>query len=194
MARGLTHQYCCWSLKERFFVFLAPFFNFVAFCFILLFSGMSRNISRPTKDVVLEEFIDIYRSEPCLWQVKNKFYHDRNKREAAYTKLVAKLKEIEPEASKETVQKKINNLRSAVRKEKKKIDSSKKSGTSPDEIYKPTLWYYDLFSFLGDQDIPASSTSNLDDEENASNEVSLNLNKIKSTYNYFIVFFLNNLN
>jgi len=32
---------------------------------------------------VLEDFIEIYKMNPCLWQVKNKEYHDRDKKEAA---------------------------------------------------------------------------------------------------------------
>ncbi|KAJ8960279.1 hypothetical protein NQ318_004004 [Aromia moschata] len=89
-----------------------------------------------------------------------------NKKEAAYAKLVSKLREIEPDAARDTVIKRINNLRSAVRKEKKKVDPSKKSGTSPDAIYKPIWWYDDLFTFLEDQETPASLTSNLDDAGN----------------------------
>jgi hypothetical protein len=67
----------------------------------------------------LEEFIDLYKSYPCLWQTKSKLYHDRPLREAAYKVLVDKLKESEPDANKDLVVKKINNLRSSVRKEKK---------------------------------------------------------------------------
>ena len=48
----------------------------------------------------MEEFIDIYRSEPCLWRVKSKEYHDREKRDAAYERLVIKLKELKPDATK----------------------------------------------------------------------------------------------
>ncbi|KAJ8952074.1 hypothetical protein NQ318_010984 [Aromia moschata] len=57
---------------------------------------MSKTKNRSAKEVVLEDFIEIYRSEPCLWQVKNKYYHDRNKKEAAYAKLVSKLNLMQP--------------------------------------------------------------------------------------------------
>ena len=70
---------------------------------------------------VLGEFIEIYKSEPCLWKIKTSDYHDRDKKDAAYRKLVMKLKEIEPDANVNIVKKKTNNLRSNVRKEKKKI-------------------------------------------------------------------------
>ena len=51
----------------------------------------------------VEEFIKIYESEPSLWNIKSKWYHDRNKKDSAYTKLVSKQKEVEPNATKESV-------------------------------------------------------------------------------------------
>ncbi|KAL4130843.1 hypothetical protein QTP88_008222 [Uroleucon formosanum] len=74
------------------------------------------------------KFIDLYKSYPCLWQIKSKEYHDRQLRETAYKVLVEKLKESESEETKDIVVKKINNLRSSVRKEKNKYESSLKSG------------------------------------------------------------------
>lgn len=55
---------------------------------------------------ILEEFIEIYRSEPCLWMIQNKDYHDRNLKQAAYDKLIEKLKEIDVLPNRETVVKK----------------------------------------------------------------------------------------
>lgn len=116
----------------------------------------------------MQEFIEIYKSEYCLWRVKSKEYHDKNKKAAAYEKLTEKLKELEPHATKDDVIKKINSLRSNVRKEKKKCNESTKSGASADEVYKPTLWYFDLFNFLGDQDTPRESRSNMDEHDEVS--------------------------
>jgi hypothetical protein len=68
----------------------------------------------------LEEFIDLYKLYLYLWKTKSKLYHDRPLREkTAYKVLVDKLKESEPDANKDLVVKKINNLRSSFRKEKK---------------------------------------------------------------------------
>ncbi|XP_069186498.1 uncharacterized protein [Procambarus clarkii] len=103
---------------------------------------------------VIVEFIELYRSEPCLWQVKSEEYHDRTKKDVAYSKLVKTLEELEPGATKKSVLRKINSLRSAYRNEKKKVGVSKKSGASTDSIYKQVLWYYDLLEFLQDQDTP----------------------------------------
>jgi hypothetical protein len=46
----------------------------------------------------MEDFIDIYRREPCLWPVKSQYYHDRNMKDAAYEKLIKVYKEIDPNA------------------------------------------------------------------------------------------------
>lgn len=48
----------------------------------------------------LKDFIEIYRTHPCLWQIKNKEYHNKTKKEAAYTLLIETLSEIEPDANK----------------------------------------------------------------------------------------------
>ena len=59
---------------------------------------------------MIVEFIELYRSEPCLWQVKSEEYHDRTKKDVAYSKLVKKLEELEPGATKKSVVMKINSL------------------------------------------------------------------------------------
>ncbi|XP_023236005.1 uncharacterized protein LOC111635305, partial [Centruroides sculpturatus] len=129
-----------------------------------------RSVVRTMSRKFLEEFLKIYESEPCLWNLKNKEYFDRNKKEAGYRRLIEKLKEKEPDADRESVIKKINNIRSAYRKELKKIKASIKSGT--DEIYEPRLWYFKLLRFLDNQYMPRSSRSNIDSDDDADIEVS----------------------
>ncbi|XP_061717035.1 uncharacterized protein LOC133524893 [Cydia pomonella] len=121
----------------------------------------------PNQREWLEEFIEIYRSEPSLWKVKAKEYHDRDKKEAAYRRLLVKLREVEPTSDKAAVVKKINNLRCTYNKEHKKVNASNKSGAGTEEIYEPKLWYYPLLKFLDDQHVPRPSRSNLDDEVNS---------------------------
>ncbi|RZB40369.1 uncharacterized protein BDFB_005149 [Asbolus verrucosus] len=96
----------------------------------------------------LVEFIDLYKSHPTLWQIKNKEYRDKAKKAAAYELLVNKCREVEPDCDKDTVVKKINSLRTCYRKELKKVQRSLRAGTG--EVYKPKLWYYDLLSFLNE--------------------------------------------
>ncbi|KAF5283133.1 hypothetical protein FQR65_LT14062 [Abscondita terminalis] len=121
----------------------------------------------------LREFIECYRDEPCLWQTKSKYYHDRNRKNAAYNRLLEKYRPIDPSATRAVVVKKINNLRTAYKKELDKWKGSQKSGAGTDEIRTPTLWYFHLLDFLYEQEIPRSSISNIsdDDSEDHSTEI-----------------------
>ncbi|KAG5863760.1 hypothetical protein JTB14_030617 [Gonioctena quinquepunctata] len=122
----------------------------------------------------LREFIELYKTFPCLWQVKSAEYSDRNKKSQAYEILIEKYREIDEAANKETVQKKINSLRTVYKKERAKIIQSTKSGAGEDDIYKPSLWYFSLLEFLSDQDQIRKSTNTIDDEtyEESEKEVS----------------------
>ncbi|KAK9685929.1 Alcohol dehydrogenase transcription factor Myb/SANT-like [Popillia japonica] len=120
----------------------------------------------------LTEFILLYREHPCLWKIKSKEYIDRNKKAEAYKILVRKLQNIQPNATKNDVVNKINTLRGGFRREYKKVHMSKKSGSGADDIFVPTLWYYDLLLFVRDQDIPQKSISNVSDESNHEEEYS----------------------
>jgi hypothetical protein len=126
-------------------------------------------------------FIEAYRSLPELWDTENSHYSNRVKKAAAYDTLIEKLKVLEPDASRESVVKKINNLRSTFRKELKKVNDSKRSGTSADDLYIPSLWYYNELLFLVDQETPDKSLSTVgglpvegDEEENNQCAVSAN--------------------
>lgn len=110
----------------------------------------------------LVDFIEQYKSFSCLWKVKSKEYSDRNAKSYAYNVLVEKLQTVDPEANRESVVKKINSLRTAYRKELKKVVESEKSGAGED-IYVPHLWYFELLNFLKDQEIPRRTTSNIDE-------------------------------
>lgn len=102
----------------------------------------------------MSEFIDLYKSLPSLWKIKSKDYNNRIKKKLAYDVLVKKLRVVEPKADRNRVVKKINNIRSSYRREQKKIYKSKLSGASDDDIYTPSLWYYEKLDFLSDQEIP----------------------------------------
>lgn len=113
----------------------------------------------------LREFIQLYQSFTCLWLVKSKEYSDRNKKGLAYEEMVKKYKEIDPSADRNTVVKKINALRTVYKKELSKVNNSSKSGAGADDIYKPSLWYFDLLQFLNDQDSVRPTRNTLDDED-----------------------------
>ncbi|KAJ8912036.1 hypothetical protein NQ315_000529 [Exocentrus adspersus] len=86
------------------------------------------------------EFIELYKSFPCLWKIKSKEYSDRDAKSQAYDILVEKMQTVDKSANRETVVKKINSMKTTYRKEFKK----KRSGAGVDDIYVPHLWYYEL--------------------------------------------------
>nr|XP_049707832.1 uncharacterized protein LOC126056943 isoform X1 [Helicoverpa armigera] len=96
------------------------------------------------------EFLQMYRSYPCLWDVKDPSYLRKDVKREAYAVLLAKVNEVDPTATLDTVKKKIDSFRTAFRREEKKVILSMHSGALDSEIYSPTLWYYrELEEFLG---------------------------------------------
>lgn len=78
--------------------------------------------------------IDMYWERKCLWQVRSEDYKKRDLKKKAYLEMVAFLRRNGvKDADVKLVRDKIQNLRRAMRKEKKKIDDS--GGN-----YSPTLW------------------------------------------------------
>ena len=43
--------------------------------------------------------------------------------------------------------------------------ASEISGTGEEDVYKPSLWYFDLLEFLNDQDVPRISRETMNDDE-----------------------------
>jgi hypothetical protein len=90
----------------------------------------------------------MYYEYPCLWKVKSKEYSNRVKKNLAYKHLTTKLKEIDPNANKQKVFKKVISLRRCFRKELKKVIDLKTSGSGANDTYKPSLWYFqELISY-----------------------------------------------
>ena len=104
------------------------------------------------KDNTLE-FISMYRNLECLWRVQCEDYSNKNKRNSALDALLDIYRKVVPGAKKADVLRKINTLRSSFRRELKKINESKKSGSGTDELYTPSLYYFDELSFVVDQDV-----------------------------------------
>ncbi|XP_073506804.1 uncharacterized protein [Phyllobates terribilis] len=104
----------------------------------------------------VREMIDLYRSLPCLWQIKSTDYCNREKKREAYQQLISLFKRHGPneKVDEELVKRKIQGLRTVYKKELNRVEKSKKSGTGTDEVYVPTLWYYDLLAFTRDQELP----------------------------------------
>ena len=57
--------------------------------------------------------------------------------------------------------KKIEHLRDQRKKIVKKIKESQKSGASTDDVYKPTLWWFELLDFVDMEQTGRQTTDNL---------------------------------
>ncbi|CAG5043543.1 unnamed protein product [Parnassius apollo] len=63
----------------------------------------------------------------------------------AWELLKDKLQEIEPEANFAATKKKIEHImRSAFKREHKKVKESKRTGVEANDVHVPNLWYYNL--------------------------------------------------
>ncbi|CAJ0937641.1 unnamed protein product [Ranitomeya imitator] len=111
----------------------------------------------------VRELIEMYRSLPCLWQIKSAEYSNRNKKREAFAKLVALFQQHNPseKVDESVVRKKIQGLRTVYKKELNKVVRSKKSGAATDEVYVPSLWYFDLLGFTRDQELPHTMASSM---------------------------------
>lgn len=95
-------------------------------------------------------------------------YKNRNRKNRAYDELMEFCQtSVCSNANKDFVVKKIQGIRDSFRKElKKKINETKRSGSSEEEVYKPNLLYFDLLLFTRDQEEPTESIDNIDEEIN----------------------------
>jgi hypothetical protein len=73
---------------------------------------------------------------------------------------------VDREATRDTVAKKINSFRTVYRKDLSKVKNSMRSGAGAEEIFKPSLSFLDLLSFLNDQEEqPRLLMANIEDSE-----------------------------
>ncbi|XP_011874896.1 PREDICTED: uncharacterized protein LOC105565918 [Vollenhovia emeryi] len=97
----------------------------------------------------IKTLLMLYEQHPSLYVVKSADYHNRTKRENAYQQICQQYEEITKQPlSIEVAKKKINNLRSQYLDCVNKIKTSKSSGMSTNDIYKPTWWLFEDMKFL----------------------------------------------
>ncbi|KAH8371430.1 hypothetical protein KR093_007492, partial [Drosophila rubida] len=97
------------------------------------------------------EFLKLYEQMPELWDVHNLDYRNKELRNESYEILQTKLKEIEPNATKADVGRRINIFRTNYRREQMRIWKQQELGLHPNYC-KPTLWFYENMSFLQTQE------------------------------------------
>ena len=72
-------------------------------------SIMEKSCHWERKEILM--LLQLYRQNPCLWNVKTDVYKDRNKRVAAINKITAELQESGLSANASKVKKKIESIR-----------------------------------------------------------------------------------
>jgi hypothetical protein len=85
-------------------------------------------------------FINVYKVDNCLWKVKDKSYSYKDIREKARDQLLDHDKQYNTSPTNESVRSKINNLRSAFRKELKNLTESKKKWRVCRFLIRTSLW------------------------------------------------------
>ncbi|XP_032594050.1 uncharacterized protein LOC6557032 isoform X2 [Drosophila grimshawi] len=97
------------------------------------------------------EFLKLYQQMPELWEVNHADYRNKELRNESYEILQNKLREIQPNATKSDVGRRINIFRTNYRREQMRIWKQHELGLHSD-LCKPTLWFYDNMSFLLSQE------------------------------------------
>ncbi|XP_017066286.1 uncharacterized protein LOC108104624 [Drosophila eugracilis] len=93
------------------------------------------------------EFLALYQGMPELWDLQHVNYRNKELRNRAYESLERKLREIQPNATRTEVGRRINIFRTNYRREQMRIIKLKELGMHSD-LCKPTLWFYDYMGFL----------------------------------------------
>ncbi|XP_063819789.1 uncharacterized protein LOC135058121 [Pseudophryne corroboree] len=109
-------------------------------------------------------FIDVYRASECLWKVRSKDFSNRQKKDQAYRQLVEYSKAHNSDADLLWAKKKIANLRTVFKKEHTRVIESQRSGAGTDDVYQPTLWYYEQMKFLLEREAKLHGQGSLDKE------------------------------
>ena len=108
--------------------------------------------------LAVENLIDAYKEETCLFNVKSPNYHNKHARKEALERIVTTLKDTRPSTTAAEITSKMKSLRTSFVAELNKIRQSKKSGAGLEEMYKPTLWYFEKLHFLRDHVLPRRGT------------------------------------
>lgn len=123
-----------------------------------------------TQKEIYLELLEYYKNYRCLWDISCSQYSNRDTKWEAYNVLLEVYKKIRKDATVGMLKKKIENMRTAYRRELKKVQDSTRTRAGAVEVYVPRLWYFDSMSFLDEKNIHASegidTLSGEDDNEN----------------------------
>lgn len=106
----------------------------------------------------IDDFIQEYKNQPCLWQGKSEHFKNRKKRQEAYLKLIEVANKHGEHYNIEKTKQKINNLRCAFRVQLKKYTEIK-NNKGKEEPYCPKRRYFESLLFLMDEEKPTTNTA-----------------------------------
>lgn len=122
---------------------------------------MAKTVKRQAfSDSQILLLIDLYRENECLWNVKCPEYKNNIKRKGAIANISEKMG-----FSEEIIKKKIASIRATYLIEKKKIKDSQRTGTGADDIYHPTVPWFQHMAFLNDVIIARKTVDNLESHQ-----------------------------
>ncbi|XP_017018757.1 uncharacterized protein [Drosophila kikkawai] len=101
----------------------------------------------------IDDFIEEYKCNPCLWKADSADFRNRTRRQEAYMKLIEVATKHGEMYNVERTKQKINNLRCAFRHQLRKYNEVKKKGEKY-EPYCPKRRYFESLMFLKDEEIP----------------------------------------
>lgn len=121
------------------------------------------------------KFVNLYRDQENLWNVFDSQYKNRDARRTSLQHIVTEMNI--PRFTEKDVAKKIKNLRSTYNQELLKIEKSKKSGSGTDDMYKPSIKWFDIMDYI-------MKIINLKEKETSSNLVSIHT----ILFQYFLIY------
>ncbi|XP_055920190.1 uncharacterized protein LOC129951866 [Eupeodes corollae] len=104
----------------------------------------------------IDDFIEEYKNQPCLWKANSTNYKNRTRRQEAYMKLIEVASKHGELYNIERTKQKINNLRCAFRHQLKKYTECKNNKSGKEESYCPKRRYFESLMFLMEEEKPAN--------------------------------------
>ncbi|XP_031336479.1 uncharacterized protein LOC116165884 [Photinus pyralis] len=113
------------------------------------------------------QLIDLYKARPCLYAVKTTEYKNKHMKLTAYQEIEQGLQSLRPKTTTGEIKSKINGLRTNFLTEHRKYKSSLNSGAGAEEVYYPTLWYYEHMLFIIDHTNPRPAVDSIATQQTA---------------------------
>ncbi|KAK4882524.1 hypothetical protein RN001_005843 [Aquatica leii] len=130
--------------------------------------------------------IEQYQKWPCLYAVRSKEYKNKHARVKALEDVFQVVKLLKSTISQTDMKTKFANLKTTFMQEFRKYKESFKSGAGTEDIYTPTLWYFQQMMYVAEHNEirPAVDSIETNNEDAASDgEVGLEVDTCSSSTN-----------